>query len=419
MAAARWLDAEDPATRQVLAWAVDHDAALAVRLADALGWWWWLRGRLPGQYRLLGEVAGRAEPGSEGWCTTQCWLGRAAYFAADLPGALGHFAAVLDAAGDRGPSRVLVDALTTRSVALLNTGPARRGDRGRPPRRWPWPGSWATWPVRGWPCRTLGIAALYGGDHDGAVQLIRQQQLITGMPGTIARSGSQVLVGVLIDAGDLAAADSACAAAVARCRDAGDLLNLPHMLMSMADLDVQAGRYQDAAAHLREGLQIVMRAGDWWQMAGNGLWHCALLCTATGRYADAATILAAQDVHARQQGIISETPEDARRREEALSTIRQALGPDRARAAEERGAAMSLDTAAEYALMLTAPAPPPPPRRARGWDGSAPGNGSWSPWSPRAAPTRRSPRSCTSASAPSARTWTGSGTRPAAAAAPT
>jgi predicted ATPase len=50
---------------------------------------------------------------------------------------------------------------------------------------------------------------------------------------------------------------------------------------------------------------------------------------------------------------------------------------------------------------------------------SAPGNGSWSPWSPRAAPTLKSPPSCTSASAPSAPTWTGSGTRPAAGAAPT
>ena len=30
----------------------------------------------------------------------------------------------------------------------------------------------------------------------------------------------------------------------------------------MADLDVQAGRFQDAAAHLREGLQVVMRTGD-------------------------------------------------------------------------------------------------------------------------------------------------------------
>ena len=47
-------------------------------------------------------------------------------------------------------------------------------------------------------------------------------------------------------------------------------------------------------------------------------------------------------------------------REEALRTIRQVLGPARVGAAEQRGAAMSLDTAAEYALMLTTPAPQQP-----------------------------------------------------------
>jgi predicted ATPase len=38
VAAGRRLDAEDPTMRQVLGWAVDHDPAVAVRLADALGW---------------------------------------------------------------------------------------------------------------------------------------------------------------------------------------------------------------------------------------------------------------------------------------------------------------------------------------------------------------------------------------------
>ncbi len=85
-AAVRRLDAEDPTMRQVLAWAVDHDLAVAVRLAVALCWWWWLGGRLPGQYRLLSEVAGRAEPGSDGWCAVQRWLGWAAYRRPICPG---------------------------------------------------------------------------------------------------------------------------------------------------------------------------------------------------------------------------------------------------------------------------------------------------------------------------------------------
>ena len=45
----------------------------------------------------------------------------------------------------------------------------------------------------------------------------------------------------------------------------------------------------------------------------NGLWPCALLCTATGRYAEAATVWAARDVHTRQHGLIGGSPEDARR----------------------------------------------------------------------------------------------------------
>ena len=46
-------------------------------------------------------------------------------------------------------------------------------------------------------------------------------------------------------------------------------------------------------------------------------------------------------------------PGNVRDREEPLRAARQALGPGRARAAEERGAAMSWATAAEYTLLLT------------------------------------------------------------------
>jgi hypothetical protein len=64
--AARWLDAEDAAMGGVLAWAVGYDLDVAGRLVTALGLWWALRGRLAGQGPLLCELAGRAEPGSEG-----------------------------------------------------------------------------------------------------------------------------------------------------------------------------------------------------------------------------------------------------------------------------------------------------------------------------------------------------------------
>jgi hypothetical protein len=72
----------------VLAWAVEHDLDTAVRLVRALSMWWVLRGRLAGQEPLLRELAGRAEPGSDGWCAAQFWLARTAEDAPDLPAAL-------------------------------------------------------------------------------------------------------------------------------------------------------------------------------------------------------------------------------------------------------------------------------------------------------------------------------------------
>ena len=356
VAAARWLDAEDPAMRQVLGCAMDRDPVLAVRLADALGWWWRIRGRLPAQYPLLREVAGCAGPGSAGWCAIQFWLGMAAFSVADFAGALGHFTAVRDATGDRGPSRVLALALAGRSSIFLNLGRVAEGaEEGR--RSLAMARDLGYLAGQGIALLMLANAASWSGDYDGAVQLIRRQQLMTGMPAWVTLQGSMIMTGALIDAGDLAAAESACAAALAGCRDTGNIVELPQLSMMMADLHVQAGRAQDAAAHLREGLQIALRDGDV-LYAGNGPWFCAMLCTATGRHAEAATLLAALAVYERDHGLPGDTPVDAVRREEALSKARQALGPARFRAAEQRGAAMSVQTAAEYALVLTAPAPP-------------------------------------------------------------
>ena len=187
--AARWLDAEDATMRQVLAWAMDQEPEAALRLAIALGWWWFLRGRLAGQCPLL-----------------------------------------------------------------------------------------------------------------------------------------------------------------AACRDAGDLMTLQSLLARMAELDLQAGRTEDAAAHLREALQLALRSGF---ILAYYLDCCGHLCAATGRHAEAVTAWAAWAAHVTHE----DWPRDAWRRQEPLRTARQVLGPGRARAAEDRGAAMSFATAAEYALMLTSPGP--------------------------------------------------------------
>jgi DNA-binding CsgD family transcriptional regulator len=213
---------------------------------------------------------------------------------------------------DRPPCPALADALAGRSNALreLRRIPEAAGDARR---------ALAVAREIGYPVGELlalvGLsgAANFAGDHDDAVRL-------------------------------------------ARARDAGDLWNQGALLPRIVDLDLRAGRVEDAAAHLREGLQIGARTGTWADLL-NGLYHCGTLCAATGRLTEALTVWAAHASLAGHEGF-TDPPWFDPRWDKRLHEARQALGPDGAQTAEERGAAMSLATAAEYALMLTASGPP-------------------------------------------------------------
>jgi DNA-binding CsgD family transcriptional regulator len=283
-------------------------------------------------------------------------LGWAAVESSDLAAGLGYFTAARDAAAGRGPSPLLAHILLARSGTLLDTGRLAEGseDARRAlalARELSYPAGEAAALER------LGHAALNAGEYDKAVQLIRQaQQIPADLPGWLAREASVILADALIESGDLAAAETAGAAALARCREAGDLVHLAGLLSAMAVLELRAGRVDAAAAYLREGLQLVLRAGLWFDLL-NGLLGCGQLCMATGRYAEAITVWAPLTSRARREaGADTFAFED--RRDAGLSKARQVLGADRARAAHERGAAMSLAMIAEYALLLTAPAPP-------------------------------------------------------------
>ena len=354
VAASRWLDAEDAMMWQVLAWAIGHDPAVAVRLTVAMGWWWQGRGRVP--VPLLHELAGQVEPGGDQWCAVQLWLGRAAVSSSDLAAGLGYFTAVRDTAAGRGPSRLLADALASRSMALLNTD--RLAEGAEDARRALALARELSYPFgEAEALERLGHAALNAGEYDKAVQLIRQiQQIPADLPGSMARAANVTLVEALIGSGELAAAETLGAAALAQYREADDEYgNMAGLLALLADLDLRAGRVDAAMAHLREELQIDLRAGLWYDLY-NGLGICGWLCVATGRYAEAITVWAPLTSRA-QRETGADTFAFEHDRAARLRKARQVLGADRARAAHERGAGMSLATVAEYALMLAAPAP--------------------------------------------------------------
>jgi predicted ATPase/DNA-binding CsgD family transcriptional regulator len=369
VAAARWLDAEDATMRQALEWAMEHDAGVAPRLATALAWWWQVRGRLAGQVPLLREAVDRAAAGSDAWCLGHTWLGQASLDSADPAGALRHFTAVCDAIGDRGPSPLLARCLSGRAATLLTMG--RIAEAAGDARRSVALAREGDYPViEALALAVLGLLACVAGDRNGAVQLARQADQITaGVHGPAARVCGHLLTTVLIHADDLAAAQRVCAAGLAGARDAGDLWSLGNLLEKMVVLDLGSGRFEDAAAHLREGLQTALRTGVRARLLDD-LDCCGYLCALTGRCAEAVTAWAAVVALQGREGFSvpshPDVPEGWFERQEPLREARQALGPAQAQAAEERGRAMSLATAAEYALMLTAAGPQPPSAMAPG-----------------------------------------------------
>ena len=357
MAASRRLDAEDATMRQVLVWAVDHDAEIALRLAITLAPWWFLRGRLSGQSPLLLAAAGHLAPGTRPWLAVQFWLGYTALFSADLISALGHFTTIHDAIGDQRSSRALADCLSGRSMTLTSLGRiTEAADDGRR--------SLAVARAVGYPVgealalSVLSSAAFSGGDLDSAVQLARQaQQIPADIPGLIARRCSWILIDALTEGGHLAAAEDVCAASLSQSRDVGDVWTQARLLQQMAILDLRGDRVEAATLHLRDGLQIALQTASGLGDVLNGLDCCGYLCTATKRFSEAITVWAAYTALMRREGFTDVAY--ARRRHEPLREARQVLGPARTRTAEERGAAMSLATAAEYAFMLSSSGPQP------------------------------------------------------------
>lgn len=88
------------------------------------------------------------------------------------------------------------------------------------------------------------------------------------------------------------------------------------------------------------------------------------MTTATQRWAQAVTVWAAFDAQGQAQGLI-DLPQDVHRRQAPVRKAGQALGPDGTRAAQDRGAAMTLATAVEFVAILTAAQPQEPPEAAQ------------------------------------------------------
>jgi hypothetical protein len=132
---------------------------------------------LPACQRLR-QAAGRAVPGSDGWCSAMFWLGYTVQWTGDLAGSLKIFTELRDAVADRGPSRALADGYGGRTGALLSMG--RFAEAAEEDRR-----SLAVARQVGYPLGEvlvlggLSAIAVQVGDLDSAVRAVREAVQIT------------------------------------------------------------------------------------------------------------------------------------------------------------------------------------------------------------------------------------------------
>ena len=352
MAAARWLDAEDATTQQALTWALEHDHATGLRLAVALAPWWQLRGRAVRGYVLLHTASAHAT-WDNAWCAAQNWLGRLALCRSDFDAALGHFTAVRDALAEGAPSAELADGLAGRSAALRNLSrvPEAADDAHRAlvlARELGYRAGEA------WALTALSFAASYVGDIELSGDWARQVSRIdlASIPGWVARRCVVVMTLAFIESGELAQAQETCTDGLAQSREAGDLQDQAYFLYGMAELDRETGRVPDAWMHLSEALSLATRIGDRLRLI-DCLDTGGHLCAATGHLAEAITLWAAHTAAWKRDSSVPDVPQEAHRRQQSLQDAERALGPAQARAAADRGAAMNLATAVEFAAMLT------------------------------------------------------------------
>ena len=358
LAAVRWLDAEDAAMHQALVWALEYDLPAALPLAIALSPWWRVRGRAVEGYRLLSAAAGQATPGSDLCAAAQYWLARLAISTGDVRGALDHCTAALDALGSGRSSPLVAATLAARANSLTNLGRVPEGAQDA--RR-----ALALARQIGYPAgeamalAQLGLAT-YGRDAGKAVEWGRQACQIdaTRIPGSLTRTCITYLTLFLLEAGDVAAAHNYCADGLALARAAGDRQDQVDYLELGTDLDLRSGQLDDASLHLREALALSKQIGGRGQLA-ECVDYCGHLCALTGRLDEAITLWAAYTEWRQDTGTSDQT-QDVQRRQESQRKASQTLGTSRAEAAKVRGTAMDLDTAVEFAIMLTGPAAPAP-----------------------------------------------------------
>jgi predicted ATPase/DNA-binding CsgD family transcriptional regulator len=356
-AGARWLAAEDVTVHQALRWALEHEPGIALRLAIALAPWWFRQGRSSAGYELLGPAARHAAAGGELWSAAQFWCGVLSPDPFQRAG-LDRFSAVRDTLAARGPSALLVRTLNERAHCLAHL--RRYSEAVRDAEDALAMAADLAWPAgRAISLTSLAVLAHYNGDNAASLAYLRSAQRIdpATIPDGVARAARVYLARALTEAGELAEARDLGIQALDSAKTAEAPFDVAECLALVATLELRTGHTAAAAHHIRDALATAWRIDSRYRVF-ESIDLCGHLCVQAGRYAQAVTLWEARARHWREFRL-ADLPLENARRQELLREARRALGVDEACAAAERGAAMTLGTAVEYARLtaeLTGPA---------------------------------------------------------------
>jgi predicted ATPase/DNA-binding CsgD family transcriptional regulator len=376
---AAWLDAEDAALHQGLAWTLDHDPSAGLRLAVALAPWWVVRGRWAEGYALLQRAVNQTDSSAAKWYSALCWLGDLSRVGSDRSLVLSHFSMVVDALREQPPSPELVEGLTGRSSALRNVGRlAEAAEDAHTALRLAREIRYAAGEADA--MLELSHISMYADQPEDAVEWAMQAQQVPDdqIPDRRVRLVKEALPMALVitgrldglTTGQLAGLEAQCAQVLALAVSAGDAALQADMHFISATLATKTGRLAAAAASLHAAATVAAQTGFTLRLI-DILDEAGHLCIATGRPAEAVTLWSAMAVQNEATGL-ADTLEAEHHRESPLREAERLLGKGPVKAARDRGAAMTLAAAVEFAVMMTeqvdeiAPASAPAPAAAPG-----------------------------------------------------
>ena len=367
--AGRWGDAEQDNLREAWKTLQEADEREALRLAIAMGPWALLRGHYAVGRRMLEDgLATLSGDDTDLVAAAELWLGRLGNYSSDFASGLESLQRAEAIWRSRSTKRGLVDTLTVKTWMLMNLGHNEEArEVGLEALALSEELEYVTGIV--YSLEALNVIESYAGNNAAAVDLARRALAIdldhcAGHAKRYALTTSAVSLG---QAGDFEWAERLLTECLALCREAGDRAWELMQLESLARIEFKTGRTQQAGLHLTEATQISVETGEGLKLA-DCLATAAVLVAehqpetaavlwGAGR-AVADTVcdyrVAIADITNRADVV---SAEDSAFMTAPMLGVRERLGLDTARTADERGAGLPMEAVLELVREVTVERP--------------------------------------------------------------